>query len=90
MDWIDEFKDLTPEQQEQKKQELLEEYFASLEPERAEKARRMQWRIDQDLKHFKNPQARADRAFSKMINFILYGDPPPPEQEATVLEFKHK
>lgn len=46
---------------EQKAQEIMEEYIQSLEPEKRQRAQAYNWRIQQELKKFKDPVARMNR-----------------------------
>lgn len=44
-----------------KQKEALEKFFESLPPERQKRMRAYQWRLDQELRHYKDPVARMNR-----------------------------
>ena len=46
---------------EEKVSQIMEEYISSLEPERQQRARAFNWRIQQDLRKYKDPVARMNR-----------------------------
>src|ERR1700722_8067218 len=54
---------------EAKVQEILEEYILTLEPERQQRARAYNWRLQQELRKFKDPIAR----MNKMVELFWKG-----------------
>lgn len=58
-----------PPAAEEKVKEILEEYIQTLEPERQQRARAFNWKIQQDLRNFKDPVAR----MNKMVEMFWKG-----------------
>ncbi len=50
-----------PPAAEEKAKQIINEYISTLEPEKQQRAQAFQWRIEQDLKKFKDPIARLNR-----------------------------
>lgn len=50
-----------PNAAEIKVSKIIEDYISTLSPERQQRARAFNWRIQQDLRKFKDPQARMNR-----------------------------
>lgn len=86
-----------PERFDRRKAEIIEEYFKTLPPEKAEKARQFQWRLDAEL----SQRPGIDRynamvvkfwngfaAFNAALNGKLPDNKPP--TESNVVPFKHK
>lgn len=48
---------------------ILEEYFASLPEDQAQRARQFQWRLDNELRHYVDPVAR----MNKMVELFWAG-----------------
>lgn len=69
---FDELKDLfesDPDAAEEKVKEILEEYIQTLEPERQQRARAYNWRVQQELRNFNDPIAR----MNKMVEMFWKG-----------------
>jgi hypothetical protein len=58
-----------PDAVEEKVQEILEEYIQTLAPERQQRARAYNWRVQQELRKFKDPIAR----MNKMVEMFWKG-----------------
>jgi hypothetical protein len=52
-----------------KSKEIIDDYISSLDEEKQQRARSFQWRIEQDLKKFKDPIAR----MNKMVEMFWKG-----------------
>lgn len=52
-----------------KEKQALEDYINSLDSERKTRARAFQWRLNQDLRHYKDPVAR----MNKMVEIFWKG-----------------
>ena len=69
---FDELKELfenDPVAAELKVKTILEEYISTLEPERQQRARAYQWRIEQELRNYNDPVAR----MNKMVEMFWTG-----------------
>jgi hypothetical protein len=53
--------DTDPVAAEAKVKEIMEEYISTLTPERQQRAHAFNWRIQQELRNFKDPTARMNR-----------------------------
>ncbi len=58
-----------PAAAEEKVKEILEDHISTLEPERQQRARAFQWRLEHDLRKFKDPIAR----MNKMVELFWKG-----------------
>jgi len=65
-------------------------------PERLEKCKRFQWRLEQELAKHKNPTMRYNAMVSMLWNQVdefqeaLYMNKPSPQKDATIIKFKPK
>jgi len=58
-----------PAAAEEKAKQIIDDYISTLEPEKQARAQAFQWRIEQDLRKFKDPTAR----MNKMIEMFWRG-----------------
>lgn len=89
-----------PEAFDRERQRLLEETISSFPEEKQQRARSMQWKLEQDLDKFKDPVARYNQIikmfyaqlsiFQDSLNGLLTGQSPQVTDKAPVLEFKKK
>lgn len=58
---FDQMKDMTTEELIAYKEKLIEDYISSLPPERQQRLRQLQWKIDGELRKYKDPVAKMNR-----------------------------
>ena len=74
--WFEELSTLAqkdPEAFEQRRQELIEEAISQLPPERQERLRKFQWRLDMERKRAKTPLGACIR-FNDLLLEMVYGE----------------
>ena len=82
-----------PDKAEEYHRAIIEDYILGLPEDKQERARGLQWRIDQDLRRFKDPIARMNRMCELMwssffdLNNALNGKLPEDRPTAKVLDF---
>lgn len=59
-----------PSAAEEKAKQIIDEYITTLEPEKQQRAQAFQWRIQQDLKKYKDPTARLNRMVEMFWNGV--------------------
>lgn len=90
-----------PEEFEKYRQMVIEEFIRKLPEERQQRARGLQFRIDNEMRKIKNPLARAAKMNSMMIESLMELDGlfkvalggaelPEPTEKADVLPFARK
>lgn len=58
---FDQMKDMTPEELLAHKEKLIETYISSVPPERQQRLRQLQWKIDGELRKYKDPIAKMNK-----------------------------
>ena len=58
---FDQMKDMSPDELEEYKKKLIETYITSLPEEKQHRLRQLQWKIDGELRKYKDPIARMNR-----------------------------
>lgn len=60
-----------PEEFEKYRQKIIDGFIANLPPEKHERARQIQWRIDQSVRNVKNPLVRLEIIYGQMLTAFL-------------------
>ena len=71
---FDELKDLIevdPDKAEEYRIAIIQDFIARLPEEKQERMRATQWRLDQELRRIKNPIARMNFIYGKMMDSFL-------------------
>jgi len=58
---FDQMKDMSPDELLAHKEKIIETYISSVPPERQQRLRQLQWKIDGELRKYKDPIAKMNR-----------------------------